>query len=82
MIVIMQAIAPNLPMAFPLPLHVIGSAACHYAQLSSGRQRRFDSNSYLQSIPFMEAGFDMIALLRTYVRLSRSEAAALVRVAD
>jgi hypothetical protein len=67
----MNAIALNLPIAFPLPLHVIGSTQCHYAQLSSGRRGKLIPIRDYKVPLFMEAGFAVIAFLRTYVRLSR-----------
>jgi hypothetical protein len=79
MIVIMKAIAPNLPIAFPLPLQVIGSARCYDAQLSSGRRGELIPIRNYKVPFFMEAGFAMIALFRMYVRLSRSEATGLVQ---
>ena len=79
MIVTMNAIALDLPIAFPLPLHVIGSTQCHYAQLSSGRRGKLISIRDYKVPLFMEAGFAVIALPRTYVRLSRPEATVLVQ---
>jgi len=69
----------HLPIAFPLPLHAIGSTRCSSRATSSGRRGELIPIRNYKVHLFTEAGFAVDALLRTYVRLSRPEATVLVQ---